>query len=114
MTIRSTALAALAVISAAAAAQAEPLKTGGIPLTANNVVIGTNIAAGINNMAQQQLMAGQRGGMPAQGPVATRTGVGLDLSGAGPLVTTDVAVATNLAAGIGNHALQGFGALQGR
>lgn len=127
--------AALALLPLAAGAHAERLKTGGLPVSANNMMIANNIAAGMGNQAQQQ-MTGVQSGTPS-GPggsplvvnntqVATNVAagignrasqnvaglqggaplVGLDFSGRGPLVTTNTMVNTNVAAGLNNHAGQ--------
>lgn len=124
MFFRRTALAlsAFAALTAASAAQAERLHTGGIPLSAstarmgagiaagfgrhdlvdNQLSVSTNVAAGIGNTATQQV-AGVQGGGPA---------VGLDFSGNGPMVKTRFNFATNVAAGIASTARQGVSTLQ--
>ncbi|MBC7951081.1 MAG: hypothetical protein H7Z12_04550 [Rhodospirillaceae bacterium] len=99
MTIRRAALAlTIALVSAGASfsteARAERLHTGGIPLSANNAVVGANIAAGIGNASNQQIMASQGGGQRMLGP------------GGHPLVATNTQIATNVAAGMGNTANQ--------
>lgn len=133
MTFRSAVLAA-ALVALAGGAQAERLHTGGLPV-ANNVMIGTNMAAGTGNQANQRVIGAQMGTPMAPGghplvvndtQIATNVAagignqanqsmvglqgggpmVGLDFSGRGPLVTTRVGVATNVAAGIGNRANQ--------
>jgi hypothetical protein len=127
------AIAALAGLTTSAFA--DGAFSGGVPLgTSNNLTIGNNIAAGIDNSAQQKLHTtqtgtGSAGGIPL---VSTNTTVGTnvaagigndarqkinsnqsgaplvtyDWSGRGPLVTTNVDVGTNVAAGIGNLATQ--------
>lgn len=98
MLIRRTALAALLVGSFASVGHAERLHTGGIPLSANNAVVGANIAAGIGNAAQQQMVTNQAGG--------GQMSYGQRGPGGHPLVVTNTQVATNVAAGIGNTARQ--------
>jgi hypothetical protein len=75
---------------------------GGSPLVSTNVGVGTNVAAGLGNSAEQQFAARQSG-MPM---VSVDPRVILDMSGRGPLVTTNVGVGTNVAAGLGNLATQ--------
>ncbi|HLO78115.1 MAG TPA: hypothetical protein VK196_16800 [Magnetospirillum sp.] len=133
MRTRSAALA-LVLAALAGGAHAERLQTGGLPVS-NNLMIGTNVAAGMGNQAQQQIIAAQTGnpmgpqGFPlvsnntqvstnvaaginnraSQSVVGLQGGgpmVGLDFSGRGPLVTTRVGVATNVAAGLNNRADQ--------
>ena len=94
---------ALALAALAGSAQAGQLHTGGLPV-ANNTLIGTNLAAGIGNQAQQQLMASQSPGLQAPG---------LTGPGGNPLVVNNTQVATNVAAGIGNQARQNVVGLQG-
>jgi len=95
------AFAALAILLAAGSAHAERLHTGGIPLTANNAMIGANIAAGFGNKAQQQVVGTQNpGGSPGR-------------PGGHPLVSTNTLVGTNVAAGLNNQAQQSMTGLQG-
>lgn len=133
MSFRTLAATAL-MCAVAGAAHAERLHTGGLPV-ANNTMIANNLAAGMGNQSQQQMM-GQQSGAPT-GPgghplvvnntqVATNVAagisnrasqtvlglqgggppVGLDFSGRGPMVTTNTMVNTNVAAGLYNRADQ--------
>jgi len=133
MIVRRLPLLAFAAIAGfATSALADGAFSGGVPLsTSNNLSIGTNLAAGIDNSAHQNLHSTQTGGggIPL---VSTNTLVGTNVaagignsarqgisanqsnaplvsynwSGTGPLVTTNVDVGTNVAAGIGNLATQ--------
>lgn len=106
MNIRILAAAA-ALAALAGSAHAERLHTGGLPVS-NNMMIANNIAAGMGNQAQQQVM-GMQGGVPMGG-----SALGAPLAPGGhPLVANNTQVATNVAAGINNRANQNVAGLQG-
>jgi hypothetical protein len=106
------AVAALLAVSAAAPAMAGDFDMGGIPVvgplvgsSTSNSVNATNVAAGIGNVADQDIDAKQSGGRVGHAIRhwgGGKAGVGVG----GPLVTTNTAVGTNVAAGIGNEADQ--------
>lgn len=134
MSFHTLAAVAVALAALAGAAHAERLHTGGLPVS-NNMMIANNMATGMGNQSQQQVMGMQSGTPTGPGApplvvnntqVATNvaaglnnrasqnvTGlqggaplVGLDFSGRGPMVTTNTMVNTNVAAGLNNHAGQ--------
>ena len=61
-----------------------------------------DVAAGIGNTAGQKLLGIQGNGVQ----------VGLNFSGRGPLVSTNVGVGTNVTAGLGNSAAQSLTGLR--
>lgn len=93
--------ATLAISALAGGAHAERLHTGGLPVS-NNMMIANNMAAGMGNQAQQQVM-GLQSGAPAGTPLSP---------GGNPLVVNNTQVATNVAAGMGNRASQNVAGLQ--
>ncbi len=102
------ALATLIAASAAVPAMAGDWQSGGIPLagsTTSNSVDATNVAAGVGNLASQDIHASQSGGKIVPNFFGGPKG--------GPLVTTNTIVGTNVAAGIGNEADQDLGVRQG-
>lgn len=108
------ALATLIAASAAVPAMAGDWQSGGIPLagsTTSNSVDATNVAAGVGNLASQDIHASQSGGKftPRFG---RELGMGLGPMGS-PMVSNNTIVGTNVAAGIGNEADQDLGVRQG-
>ena len=120
---RLTLIAAAAATLLTAPAFALEIQTGGLPiaprmggpfgnpfaaspLAGTNVGVNTNTAAGIGNKAQQQSFGMQQGGgQPVGFPFGP--GAAFGAGGGAPLVSTNVGVNTNTAAGIGNKAKQG-------
>ncbi|HYG86728.1 MAG TPA: hypothetical protein VD978_10750 [Azospirillum sp.] len=130
--------ATLALLSAPAMAQnLDGQRAAGLApsafagLVSTNVSNGTNVGAGIGNVARQQA-TGVQSGSPFGSLVSTNVNtatnvaagigntadqrllgvqgngvqVGLNFTGRGPLVSTNVGIGTNVAAGIGNSAGQ--------
>ena len=109
--LRRSLLTVAVLASFTAPAMAFDLQSGGVPLVSNNVANNTNVAAGIGNTAFQSVGQSQSG--RGQGfSVRPDVRVG-SLGSGGPLVTTNVATNTNVAAGIGNVANQGVFQQQG-
>jgi hypothetical protein len=110
-TLGLSAIALLGAVAISAPASADRLHAGGIPLNTTNAVTGINIAAGLGNSARQQIDASQSGGGQSGGSGGMM--MGMPGMGGQPLVRTNTTVATNVAAGIGNQALQGMDVRQG-
>ena len=98
------AFAALIAASAAAPAMAGDYGMGGIPVmgSTSNSLEASNTAAGVGNVADQDIHAKQSG---FGGLTIRPLGYGKVLGG-GPLVSNNTTVGTNVAAGIGNEADQ--------